>query len=135
MTAKAVGRTSAALRHVPVGTRVYVEGPYGAFTSFQRAKEATLLIAGGVGVTPIRALLEELPAPVTVLYRVRDEADAVLLRELQDLARARGAQLHVLTGRTGVGQPAQQPVRPARTSWRWCPTSRTATSSSAGRRR
>jgi predicted ferric reductase len=112
LTAKAVGRTSKALRHVPVGTRVYVEGPYGAFTSFHRAKEATLLIAGGVGVTPIRALLEELPAPVTVLYRVRDTADAVLLRELADLARARGAQLHVLTGRTGAGNPPNDPFGP-----------------------
>jgi ferredoxin-NADP reductase len=91
---------------------VYAEGPYGAFTSFHRSKEATLLIAGGVGVTPIRALLEELPAPVTVLYRVRDTADAVLLRELQDLARARGAQLHVLTGRTGAGDPPNNPFDP-----------------------
>jgi predicted ferric reductase len=112
LTAKAVGRTSAALRHLPVGTRVYAEGPYGAFTSIQRSKKATLLIAGGVGVTPIRALLEELPGPVTVLYRVRDTADAVLLRELQDLARARGAQLHVLTGRTGAGNPPNNPFDP-----------------------
>ena len=36
-----------------------------------------------------------------VLYRVRTEADAVLLRELQSLACRRGAQVHVLAGRTG----------------------------------
>jgi predicted ferric reductase len=110
LTAKAVGRTSAALRHLKVGTRVYVEGPYGAFTSYHRSKEATLLVAGGVGVTPIRALLEELPGPVTVLYRVRSASDAVLLRELDDLARARGARLHVLAGRTG---PGNNPFEPA----------------------
>jgi predicted ferric reductase len=112
LTAKAVGRTSAALRHVKVGTRVYAEGPYGAFTSFQRSREATLLIAGGVGVTPIRALLEELTGPVTILYRVRKTADAVLLGELDQLARARGARLHVLTGRTGEGNPPANPFEP-----------------------
>lgn len=109
LTAKAVGGTSRALRHVKVGTRVYAEGPYGAFTSLHRSRSSTLLIAGGVGVTPIRALLEELSGPITVLYRVRDHADAVLLRELDELARARGATLHVLAGRTS---PSNQPFEP-----------------------
>ena len=63
LTAKAVGTTSAGLRRLPVGTRVFVEGPYGAFTSLQQTRDAALLIAGGIGVTPIRALLEELTGP------------------------------------------------------------------------
>jgi predicted ferric reductase len=105
LTVKASGPTSAALRHLPVGTRVFAEGPYGAFTSVQRTREAVLLIAGGVGITPIRALLEEATGPTTVLYRVRTEADAVLLPELDDLARRRGARLHVLAGRTAAGSP------------------------------
>ncbi len=100
LTVKAVGDTSARLRHVPVGSRVFVEGPYGAFTTTQRVRGSTLLIAGGVGITPIRALLEELTGPVTVLYRVRTPADAVLLDEVQALTDARGGQLHLLTGRT-----------------------------------
>lgn len=112
LTAKAVGRTSAGLRHVPVGTRVFAEGPYGAFTGLQRSREATLLIAGGVGVTPIRALLEELDGDVVVLYRVHNPAEAVLLHELRELAGARGAQLHLLTGRTGAGTPPNTPFAP-----------------------
>jgi predicted ferric reductase len=103
LTAKAVGSASAALRHVPVGTRVFAEGPYGAFTALQKTKGETLLIAGGVGVTPIRALLEELAGSVIVLYRVRTMADAVLLEELQALAHARDARLHVLTDAPGQG--------------------------------
>jgi len=110
LTAKAVGSASAGLRHVPVGTRVFAEGPYGAFTSLQQTKAATLLIAGGVGVTPIRALLEESAGSVVVLYRVRTMADAVLLDELRELARARDAQVHVLTGRTGAGSPPSSPL-------------------------
>jgi predicted ferric reductase len=112
LTAKAVGATSAALRRVPVGTRVYAEGPYGAFTTLQLTRDATLLIAGGVGITPIRALLEELSGSVTVLYRTRTMADAVLLREVEELARARGARLHVLAGRTGTGSPPNAPFEP-----------------------
>jgi ferredoxin-NADP reductase len=112
LTAKAVGKTSAGLRHVPVGTRVFAEGPYGAFTAIHRTRQATLLIAGGVGITPIRALLEEMGGSMVVLYRVRTADDAVLLSELEALARARGAQLHVLAGRTGAGSPPHSPFEP-----------------------
>jgi predicted ferric reductase len=112
LTAKAVGATSAALRDVPVGTRVFAEGPYGAFTALQRTREATLLIAGGVGITPIRALLEEAAGSVLVLYRVHTEDDAVLLHELRELAHARGTQLRLLTGRTGAGTPPNAPFEP-----------------------
>jgi predicted ferric reductase len=121
LTAKAVGSTSAGLRRVPVGTRVFAEGPYGAFTALHRTRDGILLIAGGVGITPIRALLEEAGGradgsvaggPIVVLYRVRTTADAVLLAELQALARARGAQLHLLAGRTGAGTPPNSPFEP-----------------------
>jgi len=112
LTAKASGKTSAGLRDLPVGTRVFAEGPYGAFTSLHRSRESTLLIAGGVGITPIRALLEELTGPIVVLYRVHTMADAVLLDELKALATMRGAQVHVLTGRTSDGNPPNQPFAP-----------------------
>ena len=39
-----------------------------AFTSLHRTRDATLLIAGGVGITPIRALLEGERAQGTVEY-------------------------------------------------------------------
>ena len=92
---------------------MFAEGPYGAFTALHRTRDATLLIAGGVGITPVRALLEELTGSVVVLYRVQTMADAVLLPELEALAQTRGAQLHVLTGRTGAGSPPNTPFEPA----------------------
>jgi predicted ferric reductase len=113
LTAKAVGETSAGLRSLPVGSRVFAEGPYGAFTTLHQVTNATLLIAGGIGITPIRALLEESIGPTVVLYRVHTMADAVLLPELQALVQRRGAQLHVLTGRTGVGNPPFAPFDPS----------------------
>ncbi|MGV9453735.1 ferredoxin reductase family protein [Streptomyces sp. NPDC003635] len=102
LTAKAVGGTSAGLRNVPAGSRAFVEGPYGAFTSLHRSKPGALLIAGGVGITPVRALVEEQGSgDVVVLYRVRSEGDAVLLNEVRHLVAQRGGRLHLLTGRTG----------------------------------
>ncbi|MFJ8632479.1 ferric reductase-like transmembrane domain-containing protein [Streptomyces sp. NPDC093568] len=102
LTAKAVGSASAGLRYVPVGSRAFVEGPYGAFTSLHRSRPGALLIAGGVGITPVRAMLEEQTGgDVVVLYRVRSEADAVLLDEVRHLLALRGGRLHLLTGRTG----------------------------------
>jgi predicted ferric reductase len=111
LTAKAIGSTSAGLRQLPLGTRVYAEGPYGALTTAGRTRENTLLIAGGIGITPIRALLEDpdLTGDVVVLYRARTPADAVLIGELRNLVQARGARLHLLTGRTTDGS---QPFSP-----------------------
>ncbi|MGW7260435.1 ferredoxin reductase family protein [Streptomyces sp. NPDC054834] len=98
LTVKAAGDGSAALRHLKPGTRVFAEGPYGAFTTLHRTRSESLLIAGGVGVTPIRALLEDLEGHAVVIYRVAGERDAVLYDELRDLALAKGAELHLVTG-------------------------------------
>lgn len=101
ITVKALGDASAALPRVRPGTRVLAEGPYGAFTLEQRRRHGVLLIGGGVGVTPIRALLEELVgtgADAVVVYRVSDARDAVLVDELQWLAHQCGARLHVVIG-------------------------------------
>jgi len=98
LTAKALGDGSASLRHLQPGTRVFVEGPYGAFTTMHRTRPNTLLIAGGVGITPIRALLEELDGHTVVIYRVNTPQDAVLLDEMRRLAHAKGAVLHVVSG-------------------------------------
>jgi predicted ferric reductase len=110
LTAKAVGATSAGLRNLKVGSRVFLEGPYGAFTSLHRSKHGVVLIAGGVGVTPVRSLLEEhVPGDFVVLYRVRDESEAVLLNELRQLVAARRGRLHLLTGRSQAGARPFEP--------------------------
>ncbi len=128
LTAKVAGDGTAALRHIPVGTRVFAEGPYGAFTAMHRTRPEAVLIAGGVGVTPIRALLEEIEGHAVVIYRVARDQDAVLYEELRDLAHAKGAELHLVSGpatprqagprragRAGAGHrgPGRLPVRPA----------------------
>ncbi|MEU9892243.1 ferric reductase-like transmembrane domain-containing protein [Streptomyces phaeochromogenes] len=98
LTAKTAGDGTAALRHLKVGTRVFAEGPYGAFTAMHRTRPESVLIAGGVGVTPIRALLEEVQGHAVVIYRVSTDRDAVLYDELRELAQAKGAELHLVSG-------------------------------------
>ena len=64
--------TPRALRAIPPGTRVIAEGPFGAFTAAARRRPRVALIAGGVGITPIRALLEDMPGEpgdIAVVYR------------------------------------------------------------------
>ncbi|SDP75108.1 Oxidoreductase NAD-binding domain-containing protein [Streptomyces sp. cf386] len=107
---QAVGSAGAGLRHIPVGSRAFVEGPYGAFTSLHRTRPGALLIAGGLGITPVRDLLEEEPAgDVVVLYRVRSEHDAVLVDEVRALVADRGGELHLQTRRTGEGSTQFEP--------------------------
>jgi ferredoxin-NADP reductase len=60
-----------------------------------------LLIAGGVGITPLRALFETLPGgpgDVTLLYRASHELDVVLSHELDDIAARRGSRVHYAIG-------------------------------------
>ena len=60
-----------------------------------------VLIAGGAGITPIRALLEDMPgAPgeIVVVYRAARAADLILRDELDDLAARRGAEIHYMIG-------------------------------------
>jgi ferredoxin-NADP reductase len=67
-----------------------------------------VLIAGGVGITPLRALFETLPATdITLLYRASSQTDLVLSEELNTIARQRHATVHYLTGhrRRGDADP------------------------------
>jgi predicted ferric reductase len=102
ITVKAAGDHSAAIEGLQPGTRVVAEGPYGALTARARRRRKVLLIAGGVGITPLRALLESLPgAPgdLTLIYRVSSLRDAVFRKELEDVAARRGAKVWFVAGR------------------------------------
>ncbi|MET7697488.1 ferredoxin reductase family protein [Streptomyces sp. NPDC005485] len=105
ITVKALGDHSAAIGLLRPGTRVWAEGPYGALTAERRTAPKVLLIAGGVGITPLRALFESLPGgpgDVTLLYRARTAEDLALGAELEAIAKWRGAQvLYAVNGADG----------------------------------
>jgi predicted ferric reductase len=100
LTVKNRGDHSAELATLKPGTRVAIEGPYGSFTSHAQRRKRAVLIAGGIGVTAMRALLEDLPSstrPVVILRASRDE-DVVLEEELSELTGNAGGKLHVIVG-------------------------------------
>jgi ferredoxin-NADP reductase/DMSO/TMAO reductase YedYZ heme-binding membrane subunit len=101
VTVKTLGDGSAATSGLRPGTRVWVEGPYGAMTARARTRARVLLVAAGIGISPLRALFETLPAApgdLTLLYRASTEDDLVLLDELRTIARDRQAELVPLVG-------------------------------------
>lgn len=99
-TVKDLGDFSGRLGRIEPGTRIAIEGPYGAFTSQARATDALTLAAAGVGITPVRALLEDLPAhvDVDVLLRASTAEELVLVDEVADLVERRGGRMHELVG-------------------------------------
>jgi ferredoxin-NADP reductase len=108
-TVKALGDDSSTLPHVDPGTRVLLEGPYGVLTGAVRTRRKVTLIAGGIGISPLRALLESLagnPGDLTLLYRAPSARDLVFRDELDRLAAHRGATVHYLVGRRGHDLPA-----------------------------
>jgi predicted ferric reductase len=98
ITVKALGDHTSRLAEIPVGTRVVAEGPFGIFTEASRKRAKVLLIAGGIGITPVRALLQEMRGDVVVVYRVVADEDVLFRPELDELARASGAELHYVVG-------------------------------------
>jgi predicted ferric reductase len=110
LTVKGVGDHSRELASLTPGTRVAIEGPYGVFTAHAQQHPRALLIAGGIGVTAMRSLLEDLPpqsAPVAII-RASREADLVLRREIRALIRRLGGQLHELVGNRVQAQLDEQ---------------------------
>ncbi|MBU6243307.1 MAG: ferric reductase-like transmembrane domain-containing protein [Acidobacteria bacterium] len=100
VTVKDLGDHSGSVTFIKPGTRVFLEGPYGAFTAGRASKGHVTLIGGGVGITPIRAIMEEFPpnVEVDVIFRASNKEDLVLKEELDYLAQERGARVHYLIG-------------------------------------
>ena len=101
ITVKARGDHSNSMAGLRPGTRVIAEGPYGAFTPSMSGRRV-LLVAGGVGITPIRAMFAALstrmPDAITLVYRASHPRDVVFHRELDAIAADRGAAVHYVIG-------------------------------------
>ena len=100
VTIKELGDHSRAIARLRPGTRVAIQGPYGTFTSHARSSDRVLLVGAGVGITPLRALLEDLPPGTDVVVVVRASAvrDLVHRHEVTDLVEQRGGRLHEVVG-------------------------------------
>jgi predicted ferric reductase len=109
ITVRDLGEGSASISAVPVGTRVSIEGPYGLFTDASRTSPKLAIVAAGVGVTPIRALLEHAqfaPGDATILLRAGSQDETYLWDEVRELAAAKGAKCYVMVGHRARSGPA-----------------------------
>ena len=101
MSIRNLGDFTSKIHEVPVGQRIYLDGPYGAFTIGNPA-DMHVLIAGGVGVTPMMSMLRTLadrndPRPAILLYGSKDWESITFREELEELkARLNLTVVHVL---------------------------------------
>jgi predicted ferric reductase len=87
-TIKNLGSWTAAMGQVQPGTRVSLGGPYGRFTREASSRNKFLLIAGGIGISPIVSLAQDLARTYTqkddvvAMYSARTKAELALRDEL-----------------------------------------------------
>jgi predicted ferric reductase len=113
LTVKGVGNYTRRLkRRIRPGIRVVADGPYGAFTSDLRRRQRVVLVGGGVGVTPLRAIAETLdggPGDIVFLQRASTVNDLLMRDELEKMdAEGRISFIPVL-GKRGK-TPRQDPM-------------------------
>ena len=99
ISVKALGDGSRLVASLRPGTRVLVEGPYGRLTARPRTRAKVAFLGAGVGVTPLRALAEDLPyAPGDAVLLQRATERPLFARELDVLAAERGLDVRWLPG-------------------------------------
>jgi predicted ferric reductase len=98
ITVKHAGDFTSGMGEIPVGTRVIAEGPFGVFTEASRHGARVLMIAGGIGITPIRAMLEDMSGDLVLIYRVVRDEDVIFREELRHLAGSRNVRVHIVAG-------------------------------------
>jgi predicted ferric reductase len=109
ITVKNLGDHSASLARVQAGTRVVAEGPYGIFTVIRSSGKRVVLIGGGVGIAPLRSILQEFTADtqIDLIYRVVRDEELILKKEIDSLITGKQIRVHYL-----VGEPQQFQMRP-----------------------
>ena len=102
MTIRNLGDLTSKIRDVSVGRRVYIDGPYGAFTIGNPA-DMHVLIAGGVGITPMMSMIRTLAdrgdkRPVLLIYGSKDCESITFREELEALEKQLDLKVvHVLS--------------------------------------
>jgi predicted ferric reductase len=113
ITVKDLGDGSSRVASMRPGTRALIEGPYGRLTADTHTGGPVVLLACGIGVTPLLSLLGELaygPGQATVIYRARNQAEAAFRGELDWFATHRGVRLVHLFGER-AGRPSWLPAQ------------------------
>ena len=80
-----------ALDAAAFGTKFKVSHPRGSFTLHKDVTRPAVFLAGGIGITPVRSILqsatqERLPHKLYLFYSNREADDAAFIEELQSMA-------------------------------------------------
>ena len=81
------------LKTMPLGTKVKVDGPFGSMTLHEDSAKPAVFIAGGIGITPFRSMIEwateqQLPHKLTLLYSNRTPAATTFREDFEAWAKA-----------------------------------------------
>ena len=99
LTIKQLGDFTRRVPDLKPGTRVIIDGAHGIFTMRNSASPKVLMIAGGIGITPIRSLAEEMilaGRDIVLIYANRTRALTVFDKELDELARDSAGRLRIV---------------------------------------
>jgi predicted ferric reductase len=102
MTIRNLGDFTSRIGSVPQGQRVYLDGPYGAFTADSAPADMLVLIAGGVGITPMMSIIRTFAdngdkRPIVLFYGSRTWEEISFREDLEALkARVDLTVVHVL---------------------------------------
>ncbi|WP_368744585.1 FAD/NAD(P)-binding protein [Desertibaculum subflavum] len=101
-TVRAVGPVSTALSRLDRGDPVGLRGPFGTgWPVEQAAGSDVVVVAGGLGLAPLRPALYQLLAPrrrygrIALLYGTRSPADILFAREIDAWRRRKDIEVHV----------------------------------------
>ncbi len=86
------GRFSEKIAKIKEGERVEVMGPFGRMYYDETKGDNIVLIAGGVGVTPLASMAryisdKKLETKIALFYTVRKEEDLLFKKEFEELAK------------------------------------------------
>ena len=98
-TIKQAGDFTNGIGDIPLGSRVYLDGPYGNFTLQRGDVRPLILIGGGVGMAPLMGLVRDIVGRgvsrrLRIIQGNRRESQILYREELASLAAASTAQVH-----------------------------------------
>jgi len=108
-TIKALGDFTKRAADLVRGTKVYVDGPFGAFSMDRRAFARELVfIAGGIGITPMISMLRTMrdrqdERPCLLLYAAQSLEEMTFREELERLKQDINLRLHLVPNVADAG--------------------------------
>lgn len=106
-TGKTISSFKEVLLNLKVGDQVSMRGPFGWFKE-QTDNRDLVLVAGGVGITPIRALLKSLESSNKTIHLLYSSKDKYLFKEEIDKLDNSKIHLHYIRNRDEMSEKLKE---------------------------